>query len=726
MLEREVHLRDYLSVIRKHDFIIIVSFLLIFGAALTVSLYMPRMYEATAIIEVQSSSKSTGLSSLMQGLMSGGADQASMETICRRFASRPILAETIRNLKRAEPEMARSLIPAEALASRVRTGIVPDTRMIEITVSMRRNEGGSERAVRIANELISVMQTHRSAKSDAKIERRQNFINDKMEDAESQIDSLDQDVKRFLKNDGGPLVWEARSKHIMTRLENSMKLRDDSKMLMAAEQKRLNELEAKLAEEPEWVENSRTFKRDVLWDIYRVELVNLEKKLVALTDAGEENPEVKSLKAQIRNNREETKKVALEATSPSGKTESRNLTYQALLNQRIESELSLIANRVELKFAEGMLVDLENEIDEMFSKIPEKQFQLDKMNREARYKVGIYKALLDKKIEVEIWADENSGASLSGMKGGIEFVDTAQPGSRPVSPRTKFIGAMAGLVGLIVGLAMAFLAEYFENTYQSPDEAQEALDIPVLGIIPSMKERQADGVTLPVLESPASAEAESFSTLVTNIEFSSPETPYKALLITSGSAGEGKSFVVANLAVAMAQARTGLGTSAAGQVILIDCDMRKPIQHKIFGVENQIGLSNLLVGNAELRSVIQDTGVPNLKLITCGPTPPNPVELLKSQRMSEILDELRDTYGMLLCDSPPVLPVADSLVLASKLDGVLLLADLGHTPREAISQAKEQISKLDVPLLGLICNKVGTAKYSSYYYHKSAVGEPLA
>ena len=504
-------------------------------------------------------------------------------------------------------------------------------------------------------------------------------------------------------------------------------LREESKMLIAAQQKRLNELEVKLADEPEWVENFRTFERDVLWDKYRVELVDLQKELAALlTDAGEENPGVKRLEAQIRIIREETKNVALEATLPSGKTESRSPMYLTMLNQRIGAELNLIAHRAQLEVVEGMLVELDNEIEKMFSEMPEKQFQLDKMRREAKYKINIYKVLLDKEIEAEIWADENSGASLSGMKGGIEFVDTAQPGSRPVSPRTKFIGAMAGLVGLVVGLAMAFLAEYFENTYQSPDEAQEALDIPVLGIIPFMKERQADGVTLSVLESPASVEAESFSTLVTNIEFSSPETPYKALLITSGSAGEGKSFVAANLAVAMAQARTGSGASAAGQVILVDCDMRKPIQHKIFGVENQIGLSNLLVGNAELRSVIQDTGVPNLKLITCGPTPPNPVELLKSQRMSEVLDELRDAYGMLLCDSPPVLPVADSLVLASKLDGVLLLADLGNTPREVISQAKEQISKLAVPLLGLICNKVGTAKYSSYYHHESAVREPSA
>ena len=705
MAEREVHLRDYIAVIRKHAFIVIVSFLLVFGTALIVSLYMPRMYEATAIIEVQASEKSSGLPGLMQSVMSSGVDQVSMGTISRRFTSRPVLAETVRNLKKAMPEMARSLIAPETLASRIRMNIVPDTRMLEVTVGMRRDEGGSEWAVRLANELIAVMQRRRSEKTDAKMKRRQSFIDDKMEKAEAQISGSDQDIGQFLKDDGGPLVWEAKSKHIMARLADSMKIREENKALMAAEQKRLHELEIKLEDEPEWVENFRTFTR-------------------------EKNPRVESLKSQISKNREDIKNVALEATSPSGKTESRSTTYQAMLNQRIEAELNLITYKAQFEIAEDMLGELNDEMDRMFSEMPEKQFQLDKMKREVEYEVGVYKSLLEKKLEAEIWASENSDNGFGKTKGGIEIVDTAQPGGSPVSPRTKFIGAIAGLVGLVMGLAMAFLAEYFENTYQSPEEAQAALDIPVLGIIPLMRGASrtrglASGTVLPVLESPASAEAESFKTLVTNIEFSSSGTPYQALMVTSSGAGEGKSFVTANLAVAMAQARAGLESNAARQVILVDCDMRKAVQHKIFGVDNQVGLSNLLVGNADLESVIQDTRVPNLKLITCGPMPPNPVELLKSQRMSEILDELRETYSMLLCDSPPVLPVADALVLASKLHGVMLLADLNHTPREVIQQAKEQISKLDASLFGLICNRIGTTKHSSYYHYKSPAGESM-
>jgi capsular exopolysaccharide synthesis family protein len=279
---------------------------------------------------------------------------------------------------------------------------------------------------------------------------------------------------------------------------------------------------------------------------------------------------------------------------------------------------------------------------------------------------------------------------------------------------------------------MAFLAEYFENTYQSPEEVKEDLDVPILGVIPEVKSRGQKedkdepagspavparrSMPLPVLEWPISAEAESFRTLATNIEFSSPEEAIGALVITSSSAGEGKSFAVANLAVAMAQSKGTEYRATTDQVVIVDCDMRKGVQHEIFGVSNGIGLTNLLVGKADLGSVLQDTDIPNLRLISCGPTPPNPVELLKSQRMDEMLMELKSACGVFICDSPPVLPVADALVLASKLGGVLLVADLNRTPREMIRRSNEQFTSLGVPLIGLICNRMGAAKYDSYHH----------
>jgi len=708
MAEREVHLRDYLAIIRKHNFIIVASFLLILGSALIVSLYMPRAYEAAAMMEIQSTTTSSGLSSLMQNVMSRGVDQVSMETICRRFTSRTLLAEVIWNLKKRIPEMNDYLETPEALAPKIEAKSVPDTRMIEVTVRMRRDEGGSQSAARIANELVSIMQSHRSAKTDAEVERRQDFINGKLDDVTSRIRNSDNKIKEFVKSSGDTLVWSTRADYLMTRLANLVKLKEESGALLIAEQKKLAELKTRLKDEPEWTEYSRSYSQDPLWGKGRTDLMDLRKQLAAkLSEFGEKNPEVKLLEAQIVAVEEEMADIAQEAMSPAARTETRSLIYQTLIDRIVGTEMNLIAYEAQSEMAEQKLNELSSERDQIFSEMPENQFQLDKMRREVGYEANAYRTLLEKKLEAEIWASENSGDSIHRIRGGIEIIDMAQPGSPPVSPRIKFIGAIAGLVGLAVGLAMAFLAEYFENTYQSPEEAKEDLDIPVLGIIPLIKEQQPGRVTLPVVESPVSAEAESFKTIVTNIEFSSSETSYSALLVTSSSANEGKSFVVANLAVAMAQTKE--------RVILVDCDMRKAIQHNIFGLDNHAGLANLIVGNADLESVIQDTGIPNLKLVSCGPTPPNPIELLKSQRMEEILSELRAACDVLLCDSPPILPVTDSLILASKLDGVLFVADLDHTPRDVIRQAQEQLSKLSVPLLGLICNKVGTAKYSPYY-----------
>lgn len=708
MAEREVHLRDYLAIIRKHNFIVAASFLLIFGSALIVSLYMPRAYEAAAIMEIQPTTTSSGLSTLMQNVMSRGVDQVSMETICRRFTSRTLLAEVIWNLKKRMPEMNDYLGTPEALAPKIEAKSIPDTRMVQVMVRMMRDEGGSQSAARIANELVSIMQSHRSAKTDTEMERRRDFINGKLDAVTSQIRNSDDKIRQFVKSSGDTLVWSTHADYLMTRLANLVKLKEESRASLIAEQKKLAELKIRLKGEPEWTEYSRTYSQDPLWGKGRTDLMDLRKEIAAkLSEFGEKNPEVKLLEAQIVAVEEEMTGIVQEAMSPSARTESRSLIYQTLIDRIVGTEMNLIAYEAQSEIVEQNLNELSSERDQIFSEMPENQFQLDKMRREIGYEVNAYRVLLEKKLEAEFWASENSGDSIHRIRGGIEIIDMAQPGSSSVSPRIKFIGAIAGLVGLAVGLSMAFLAEYFENTYQSPEEAKEDLDIPVLGIIPLMKEQQPGRVTLPVVESPVSAEAESFKTIVTNIEFSSSETPYSALLVTSSSANEGKSFTAANLAVAMAQTKD--------RVILVDCDMRKAIQHDIFGLDNQAGLANLLVGNADLESVIQDTDIPNLKLVSCGPTPPNPVELLKSQRMVEILGELRAACDVLICDSPPILPVADSLILASKLDGVLFVADLDHTPREVIRQAQERLSKLSVPLLGLICNKVSVAKYSPYY-----------
>ncbi len=216
-------------------------------------------------------------------------------------------------------------------------------------------------------------------------------------------------------------------------------------------------------------------------------------------------------------------------------------------------------------------------------------------------------------------------------------------------------------------------------------------------------------VKLVTLTDAASPASEAFRTLRTNIHFSSLDNPLKALLITSTDPGEGKSTVLANLAVAMAQ--------AGNRVLVVDCDLRRPSQHRIFGLKNLAGLTTMMVeSQAKEQPPLQETSVPNLRLLTSGPLPPNPSELLGSRRMAEVLAQLKAEADILLLDAPPIIAVTDAAILASKVDGVLLVVQAHKTRRDLARKAKGMLQKANANLLGVVLNnvKMDTSMYRYY------------
>ncbi len=459
----EVHLKDYIAVIRRHDFVAIISFLLVFGTALIVSLYLPRVYESSAIIEMQQTSSPSGISGLMQNVISRGVDQVSMETVCKRFVSNSILNETISNIKRRSPEKNRDLSP-EFLAPKVTAKTVPDTRMIEVKIRMRMDEGGSERASVIANELVWVMQKQRGERTNKEMAHRQDFLDEKISYVESQLSDSDKNIRKFLKDKGNSAIWSAYLDSLLGRISSLINMKEGNETLAKAEKKKLDELKAKLEDEPEFTESSRTLSRDVLWNKHKTDLAELELKLIEVRSIfGEESPRVKSLLDQIAEINGKMRLLANEKMSVSGKTESLNPNYQSIVSQIIESELRLISYNATRDMADKMLKELNSEKDQIFSEMPSNQYQLESMNKEAGYKLNIYEDLMSKKVEAEIMANESINEG-SRIKGGIELVDPAQPSSRPVSPRIKFISVIAGIMGLAAGLSMAFLAEYFKKS----------------------------------------------------------------------------------------------------------------------------------------------------------------------------------------------------------------------------------------------------------------------
>lgn len=202
--------------------------------------------------------------------------------------------------------------------------------------------------------------------------------------------------------------------------------------------------------------------------------------------------------------------------------------------------------------------------------------------------------------------------------------------------------------------------------------------------------------------------AEAYRTLRTNIQFVKAGEEVKTVMMTSAGPGEGKSTTAANLAVAMAQ--------SGKKVVIIDCDLRKPVQHRIFGKMNK-GLTNYLVENIEPASLLMATEVDNLYLLPSGPIPPNPSELLSSGKMLELLNYCKTQFDFIVVDAPPVVAVTDACVLASKADGVILVLGAGQVRPEMAQKAKELITRANGHILGVILNRVEIDADHAYYYY---------
>ncbi len=215
---------------------------------------------------------------------------------------------------------------------------------------------------------------------------------------------------------------------------------------------------------------------------------------------------------------------------------------------------------------------------------------------------------------------------------------------------------------------------------------------------------------LVMLDDPRSFQAEAYRVLRTNLHYANPDAPLRRILITSAGPGEGKSTTVANLGICMAQSER--------VVLLVDTDLRRPMLHMMFRQPNNPGLSSYLAGDALLDAVVQKTAIPNLSIVSSGPMPPNPAELLASRRMRDFVGAVSERFDTVVFDSPPVLAVSDACTLAGVVDGVLLVVGSGSAPQAALRRAKEQIVAVHGRIIGAVINRfdAGANGYSKRYY----------
>jgi capsular exopolysaccharide synthesis family protein len=309
----------------------------------------------------------------------------------------------------------------------------------------------------------------------------------------------------------------------------------------------------------------------------------------------------------------------------------------------------------------------------------------------------------------------------------VKVIDTAKEPKEPVKPNKKMNVGLAGFLGILLGVSLVYLLEFIDHTFKKPEDVERHLGLNVIGTVPTFEggkrgnkkaqdEKQLEEEYLKNLitaNNPKAAASEAFRELRTNLQYKSVDKDMKVILVTSPALGDGKTATTVNLAITLAQ--------SGKRVLVIDADLRKPKVHNYFGIKNSEGLTNILATDKELKKsmIQQKEGIDNLFIIPSGPIPPNPSEILSSDRMRQLIEKLRSDYDVIFIDTPPVGQVTDAAILTGITDGSIIVIASGQTRIEMAKRAKKAMVGINANIVGIVLTKIDNRSlYYNYYRYE--------
>ena len=508
--------------------------------------------------------------------------------------------------------------------------------------------------------------------------------------------------------------------------------------------KRLTELEIKQAE----IQTER--------ELSQANLAAYDKRLedaVTGTETGfetEDSPEVKKIKTEILAIEEEKDSLLQTNNKKTGHIAQLNKRIEEKRNELIElilisalpkdylpeSEKSILIKIKEKKITEEInLFTLKNRenyyqrlIDNYKKKHPnmwEHAIELARLQRAKTIYENMYNFLVKTSEEAKI-------KSATGT-GGIRIIDPAGVPNTPISVKTAKNLMLGFIFGIMCGFGLAVLLEYFDNTFKTSEEITSLLKLPVLAVVPTIRKKYQkikiitsvinstekkdnnhkhidDKINLLTNIKSSSPIFESYRSLRTNLQFTQVDKPLRSILITSSGPNEGKTLTSANLAISYAE----LGK----KTLIIDCDLRKPRVHKMFGIKKAPGLVDHLLMDTDLETVTHKTQTTNLSVMSCGKTPPNPTEILSSHKFLQFLKDIQEKYDLVIVDSSPIIAVTDPMILSALLDGVILVIKFSHTNKRMAVDAKENLRIARANIIGTILNNAEYKRGYGYYHYR--------
>ncbi len=668
-----LHFLDYWRVIRSRKEIVLAVAILVVLTGTIYTLLLPNIYASSSRISVSEDTPEISPFAVQQAYGTP-YNPYFLRTQFEVLQSKPILYEVINRLNlQAEWGKAGEKLPRDVAYKILKNSMSVfqqrDTSLIVIAVK----RDNPNEAAKIANEIAEVYRDSRldvaSKSARAAIDKIEEALKDQLvrvEEAEDKVQIIREELDiAVMGGEGNIDVDEIRLQQMEgDRLAAQTEMLDKKSLLDTLE----GLADEDLMEQASYI----TFDQIVVSTVQQIQDIDVQLSSLD-ADYGANHPEVKRYTLQ-KAKLEDTLKQRLRALRNGLQTD------YIVAKSRFESLDKALAG------VRSTTIEAQGEKYRPF-RIAQAELETERF---------IYNQLMSKHRQEII--------TLEVPRNPVEIIDVAEPDNRPVSPNLFMNVLLSIFVGLGAGVGLAYFIEYLDTSIKTADDVERLLGLPVLGLIPQK-------VRPLVEEGPDSEHAEAYRVLRTNLAFSEGGSHRGAFCVLSGGAGEGKSTTVFNLAYVCAQ--------QGEKVLLVDADLRRPVQHTILGLSNRFGLTNVLLRDVPVEEAVKATSVPNLHFLPSGRLPRTSLGVLDPKRIGELIASLKSKYDVVLIDTPPVVGISDSSILAKETDGAILVVQYRKYPRDMLMKAKQMLDALGVPVVGSVLNNINVMRDDYYYYYHS-------
>lgn len=750
--ENEVSLQDYIRIIYRGRWIIVATFLLIMVATVYFTFTSPPVYESSTLLMLSGRQGQT--STLFQNpFMAGNYMKVNneIEVLKSNYLARRVVMR-IKSSAYADSlyilgtrELPKKGVSSSGIIAGISDGIkrifmeagdgdpvkidtleraivknikdamkvepIRDTEAVRLTISSVDPYEAAYLANTIANEYYELdLQFNRGEVVELKV-----FLEEQLEDIEKDLIRSEEKLKQFQER-AGVYVLDETAQTLIDQLSTFEATYYTSLADLQVSRHKLENQQKMLSEREKWIVDEAINTTNPFIIQLRKAIAEMEaQKITVMAVQGYKatSDAIIELDKRIDELKSKLFKEAQNVTNLGLSPEEQSQISLDLLKQVLFNSVEVLA--LETKSKEyKKLVD---QYSDKLNQLPDRSLEFARLDRERQVNEKYYILMKTKYQESRI----TEASKISSVR----IVDPAIPAEKPVKPKKRMNLILGVFLGLGLGIGIAFVKEYLDHSVRSIEDL-EKLGISTISIIPKIdiksalektqksgkpdEEEYALKARLITHYDPKSTVAEAYRTLRTNISFMNPDKPLRSLVVSSAGPGDGKSTTVINIGITFAN----LGK----KVLLIDGDLRKPILHKVFDVPREPGLVHRLIQDLNDIDVIRETQVPNLHLITCGDVPPNPSELLASQKLRDFFRRMKQEYDIVLIDSPPIIAVTDASILSKMTDAILLVVRSGNTDQRVLRRSVDILSQVNTNLIGAVLNGVNiSAGYDSYYYY---------